>query len=67
MLVHSTLGEGNHGFFGLILKPEKYYMVTGHNFEPHVNPGALLTLPQNATQHQILNANSANKENLHLW
>ena len=66
-LVHSALGGGNHGFLGLILKPEKYYMVTSYNFKPHVNPGALPTLLQNATQHQVLNTNSAPKENLHFW
>ena len=43
--VHSTLGGGNHGFLGLILTPEKHHIVTGYNFEPHVNPGALPTIP----------------------
>jgi hypothetical protein len=65
--VHSTLGGGNHGFLGVILTPEKYQLVTGHTFEPYTNPGALPTLPPNATQHQILNANAAHKENLRLW
>ena len=65
--VHSTLGGGNHGFLGLILTPVKYHIVTGYTFEPHVNPGALPTIPQNATQHQIINANSVHKENLRLW
>ena len=59
--VHSTLGGGNYRFLGLILKSKKYHMVTGYNFESHVNPGALPTLPQNATQYQILNANSIYK------
>ena len=27
--MQSTLGEGNHGFLGLILTPEKYFIVTG--------------------------------------
>ena len=60
--VHSTLGGGNHGFLGVILTPEKYQLVTGHTFEAHTNPRALPTLPPNATQHQILNANSVHKE-----
>ena len=64
---HSTLGGENHGFLGLILTPEKYFIVTGYTFEPHVNPGALPVIPPNATQHQILNTNTIHKEILRLW
>ena len=59
--------RSNHGFLGLILIPVKYHIVTGYTFEPHVNPGALPTLPQNVTQHQIINANSVHKENSRFW
>ena len=64
---YSTLGGGNHGFLGLILTPEIYFIVTGYDFEPHVNPGALPIMPPNATQHQILNTNAIHKESLRLW
>ena len=63
---HSILGGGNHGFLGLILTPEKYFIVTGYTFEPRVNPGALPTMPPIATQYQILNINVIHKENLRL-
>ena len=63
----STLGGGNHGYLGLVLKPTKYHTVTGHDFVPHANPGALPVVPAGATQHQILNANSQHKDRLRLW
>ena len=65
--IQSTLGGGNHGYLGLILKPAKYQTVTGHEFHPHPNPGALPTLPTNATQYQIIAANAQHKEALRLW
>ena len=64
--MHSTLGGGNHGFLGLILTPEKCFIVAGYTFEPYVNPGALPVIPPNATQHQILNTNAIHKENSRL-
>ncbi|MFO0089249.1 MAG: hypothetical protein ACK518_00245 [bacterium] len=45
----SELGGGNHGYLGLILTPEKYTLVTGHDFTPHQNPGSLPTFPANPT------------------
>lgn len=42
-------------------------MLTGYTFEPYANPGALPTIPPNATQHQILNTNAIPKEILCLW
>ena len=65
--INSTLGGGNHGFLGLILTPEKYFIVTCYAFEPHVNPGALPVISPNAAQHQILNTNAVHKEKLRSW
>ena len=53
-------------FFGLILSPEKCLIVTGHDFEYHVDPGALSVILPNETQHQNLNTNVIHKENLRL-
>jgi len=52
-LYPSELGGGNHGYLGLILTPEKYALVTGHDFTPHLNPGSLPTFPNNPIQPQI--------------
>ena len=65
--IQSTLGGGNHGYLGLILKPAKYQTVTGQQFNPHPNPGALPVIPAGATQHQILSANAQHKESLRIW
>ena len=64
--MQSRLERGNNGFLGLILTPEKCFIVTGYAFEPHVNSGALPVMSPNATQHQILNTNAIHKENLRL-
>ena len=49
--IQTTLGGGNYGYLGLILKPAKYQTVTGHQFQPHPNPGALPVIPHGTTQH----------------
>ena len=64
--IQTTLGGGQHGYLGLILKPAKYLTVTGQAFNPHPNPGALPVIPPGATQHQILSANTQHKESLRL-
>ena len=63
----SELGGGNHGYLGLILTPEKYTLVTGHDFTPHQNPGSLPTFPANPTQPQIAQVSATHKEALRLW
>ena len=65
--IQTTLGGGNYGYLGLILKLAKYQTVTGHQFQPHPNPGALPVIPHGTTQHQILSANAQHKESLRLW
>ena len=63
----SELGGGNHGYLGLILKPEKYALVTGHTFTPHPNPGSIPTFPEHPTQPQIAQISATHKEALRLW
>lgn len=63
----SELGGGQHGMLGLVISPERYQLITGHEFEPHPNPGALPTFPPNPTQPQIAQINSTHKEQLRLW
>lgn len=62
----SELGGGQHGMLGLVISPERYQLITGHEFEPHPNPGALPTFPPNPTQPQIAQINSTHKEQLRL-
>ena len=63
----SELGEGNHGYLGLLLQPPKYTLVTGQDFTPHPNPGSLPTFPTNPTQPQIAQISTTHKESLRLW
>ena len=63
----SELGGGQHGMLGLIISPERYQAITGHEFIPHANPGALPTFPANPTQPQITQINATHKEQLRLW
>lgn len=65
--IPSELGGGNHGYLGLVLKPSKYHAITGHQFLPHANPGALPVFPPNPTQPQIAQANATHKNKLRLW
>ena len=65
--IPSELGGGNHGYFGLISSAEKYQTITGHNFEPHVNPGTFFTFPTNATQPILAQTTSTHKEKLRAW
>jgi len=63
----SELGGGQHGYLGLVLKPEKYQLVTGSTFTPHPNLGSIPTFPPNPTQPQIAQISSTHKEQLRLW
>ena len=63
----SELGGGQHGMLGLVIPPERYHTITGHQFNPHANPGALPVFPANPTQPQIAQINAAHKEQLRLW
>lgn len=65
--IESELGGGQHGLLGLVISPERYLTITGHEFIPHENPGALPTFPPNPTQPQIAQANATHKEQLRLW
>ena len=51
--IPSTLGGGNHGLLGLVLTNAVYNTLTGHNFVLPNNPGAVPTIPNNATAAQI--------------
>ena len=63
----SELGGGQHGMLGLVISPTRYHTITGHQFIPHNNPGALPTFPANPTQPQIAQINATHKEELRLW
>lgn len=65
--IPSELGGGAHGHLGLVLKPDKYQEVTGHDFQTHLNPGALPAFPENLAQPQIAQINAAYKDKLRLW
>ena len=43
--IESELGGGNHGLLGLVIPAARYNTITGTNFVPHANPGALPTFP----------------------
>ena len=60
--ISSELGEGQHGYLGLILIPNKYLTITGNNFVPHNNPGALPVFPNSATKFQITQINATHKD-----
>ena len=63
----TELGGGSHGYLGLILAPAKYQLVTGHEFEPHPNPGSIPTFPEHPTQPQIAQISNTHKVQLKLW
>ena len=65
--MESELGGGQHGLLGLVVSPTRYNTITGNNFVPHENPGALPEFPQNPTQPQIAQINATHKEELRLW
>ena len=65
--IESELGGGSHGLLGLVIPEARYNTITGTNFVPHANPGALPTFPPNPTQPQIAQANTTHKEQLRLW
>ena len=65
--IMTELGGGNHGYLGLVLSPEKCNQITGHDFEPHPNPGPIPIFPDNPTQPQIAQINATHKDQLRLY
>ena len=51
---------------GLVIPAARYQTITGSEFAPYTNPGALPTFPDNPTQPQIAQANATHKERLRL-
>ena len=65
--VQSELGGGTHGLLGLTLQPGTYTVLTGHVFQPPVNPGPVANVPPNQTGPQIANILRHHKDQLNLW
>ena len=65
--IPSELGGGSHGLLGLALQPGTYTVLTGHVFQPPVNPGPIANVAGNLTGPQIANAVRTHKEQLELW
>ena len=53
-LIFIELGEGNHGYLGLLLESTKHLEIIGHNFSCHPNPSLIPTFLDNPTQPQIV-------------
>ena len=62
----SELGGGQHGVLGLVISPARCQTITGYQFAPHNNPGALPAFPPNPAQPQIAQVHTAHKEQLRL-
>jgi len=62
--VTSTLGGGSHGLLGLIVSPNTYQTITGVQFQPPQNPGALPNIPANQTGPRISEIVRQHKETL---
>ena len=48
--IESELKGGQHRLLDLIISPIRYNTITGYDFIPHVNPGALPIFLPNPTQ-----------------
>ena len=64
--IESELGGGNHGLLGLVIPAARYNTITGTNFVPHANPGALPTFPVNSIAPQITEISNTHRERLWL-
>ena len=65
--VPSELGGGRHGYLGLTMSTTEYNNAVSEVFTAHTHPGALPTIPEGATQHQITYAKEEHKKQLKLF
>lgn len=65
--ITSHLGDGKHGLLALTITPEVYATISDVLFEAPMNPGPNTPLPDNATQHQIIESNRQHDECQRIW
>ena len=62
IIFESELRGSQHSLLGSVIIANQCNTITGQNFIPCVNLGALLTFSHNLTQLQIVQANANHKE-----